>query len=242
MSVWTLRRRLRDFRLYGRLSHKKPFVSLGNRVRRLNLSKDHSDWTVEDWKKMLFTDKIKVNSVGSDSKSYIRRFKGENFNSQFIKGHLQAGGGSILMWGAFLHDGICPIVQIQNTFNSEKCIELLEETVEPFVKENMARRFVYQQDNISVHKSKRVLAWLKKHKFKKMDWPPQSPDINPIENLWAFVKKKNGQKKCKNTKELYETFVHEWNSIPPEICQNLVKLMPKRIKAVIIRYGCPCSY
>ena len=92
--------------------------------------------------------------VGSDSKSYIKYFKGENFNSQFIKQQLQAGGRSILMWGAFRHDGIGLIVQIQNTFNSEKYIELLEETVEPFVKENMARRFVYQQDNSPVHKSK----------------------------------------------------------------------------------------
>ena len=73
------------------------------------------------------------------------------------------------MWGAFCHVGIGPIVQMQNTFNSEKYIELLEETVEPFVKENMARRFVYQQDSSQVHKSKQVLAWLKKHKFKTIN-------------------------------------------------------------------------
>ena len=71
-----------------------------------------------------------------------------------LKGQLQAEGGSILMWGAFCHDGIGPIVQIQNAFNSEKCIELLEETVKPFVKENMAKRFVYQLDNSPAHKSK----------------------------------------------------------------------------------------
>ena len=47
----------------------------------------------------------------------------KNFNSQFIKGQLQAGGSSILMWVAFCHDGIDPIVQIQNTFNSKKYIE-----------------------------------------------------------------------------------------------------------------------
>ena len=60
MFVWTLRRRLRDFGLYGRLAHKKPLISLRNRVRRLNFAKDHSDWTVGDWKKVLFTDETKV--------------------------------------------------------------------------------------------------------------------------------------------------------------------------------------
>ena len=204
MSVWALRR-LRGFGLYERLAHKKPLVSLRNRDRRLSFAKDHSDWTVKDWKKVLFTDETKVNLVGSDGKSYITHFK-ENFNSQFIKGQLQAGCGSILMWGAFCHDDIGPIVQIQNTFNSEKYIELLEETIELFVKENKARRFMYQQNSL-VHKSKRVLAWLKQ-KFKTIDWLPKSPDINPIENLWAIVRRM-AKKKCKNTKELYETFVHE---------------------------------
>ena len=50
------------------------------------------------------------------------------------------------------------------------------------------------------------------------------------------------KKSEKIQKKLYETFVHEWNSIPPEICQHLVKSMPKRIKEVINQYGYSCSY
>ena len=71
-------------------------ISLSQKLKQLSFAKDHEHWGVEDWKKVLFTDETKVNLVGSDGKMYIRRFKNERFNSQFIKGQLQAGNGSIL--------------------------------------------------------------------------------------------------------------------------------------------------
>ena len=80
VSVWTVRRRLREFTLKASLAYKKPLVALKNRKKRLSFAKDHEHWGVEDWKKVLFTDKTKVNLVGSDCKMCIRRFKNERFN------------------------------------------------------------------------------------------------------------------------------------------------------------------
>ena len=74
-------------------------ISLSQKLKkRLSFAKDHEHWGVEDWKKVLFTDETKVDLVGSDGKMYIRCFKNERFNPQFIKGQLQAGGGLILVW------------------------------------------------------------------------------------------------------------------------------------------------
>ena len=61
VSVWTVRRRLRELGLKARLAYKKPLVSLKNRKKRLSFAKDHEHWGVEDWKKVLFTDETKVN-------------------------------------------------------------------------------------------------------------------------------------------------------------------------------------
>ena len=160
---------------------------------------------------------------------------------QFIKNQLQAGGGSILVWGSFRHDGTGPIVQIKNTFNSDKYISMLEETVKPFVKENMPRNFCFQQDNSPVHTAKKVKTWLKKNRFKTIDWPAQSPDLNPIENIWAIVKRRLAKKTCTNTNQLHGNFAQEWNGLSQEICNNLIISMPKRIKEVINRFVYPSS-
>ena len=66
---------------------------------------------------------------------------------------------------------------------------------------------MYQQDNSPVYKSKQILAWLKKHKFKTIDWPPQSPDIKPTKNLRAIVKRKMAKKSAKTQKN-YMKFLY----------------------------------
>ena len=58
-----------------------------------------------------------------------------------------------------------------------------KDTIKPFVKENMPRKFIFQQDNSPVYTANRVNEWLKKNKFKTLDWPAQSPDMNLIKNL-----------------------------------------------------------
>jgi hypothetical protein len=63
----------------------------------------------------------------------------------------------------------------------------------------------------------------------------QSPDINPIEHLWYYIKSQLLQYEIlpKGVHELWEILVKEWNDIPPDVCQNIIESVPRRIKAVI---------
>ncbi|KAI2660251.1 Transposable element Tc1 transposase [Labeo rohita] len=75
-----------------------------------------------------------------------------------------------------------------------------------------------------------------------LDWPANSPDLNPIENLWAIVKRKMRNKRSKNADELKATVKKTWASIAPQQCHRLITSMPRQIEAVIKAKGAPTKY
>ncbi len=75
-----------------------------------------------------------------------------------------------------------------------------------------------------------------------LDWPANSPDLNPIENLWVVVKRKMRNKRPKTADELKATVKETWASITPQQCHKLITSMPRRIEAVIKAKGAPTKY
>ena len=72
-----------------------------------------------------------------------------------------------------------------------------------------------------------------------MNWPAQSPDINPIEHLWAIIKRKlNEYEQPPNGMiQLWERIKAIWSNIDEDICMNLIESMPRRIEAVLKAKG-----
>lgn len=75
-----------------------------------------------------------------------------------------------------------------------------------------------------------------------MEWPAQSPDLNPIENLWTDVKKAVWEAKPRSNSELWAVVEKSWKSIPLERCQDLVNSMKRRCSAVINNKGNATKY
>ena len=72
-----------------------------------------------------------------------------------------------------------------------------------------------------------------------MKWPAQSPDLNPIEHAWSYLKKRLREYKIppNGMEQLWERVEKEWNEILAEVCQGLIESMPDRIKAVLQAQG-----
>ena len=68
-----------------------------------------------------------------------------------------------------------------------------------------------------------------------LDWPAQSPDLNPIEHLWDHAKNKLKEYPIlpKGVWQVWERVEEVWNNILPEVCQNLIESMPRRLEPVI---------
>ena len=103
--------------------------------------------------------------------------------------------------------------------------------------------FIFQQDNAPCHVSRKSMEWFSKENIKLLKWPANSPDLNPIENLWGLLKKAIHGKEIKNERELIASIINAWSSFnESDILENSVRTIPKRIKEVIESKGGPISY
>lgn len=119
---------------------------------------------------------------------------------------------------------------------------ILEQSMLPYAEENLPVVWTFQHDNDPKHTAKVVKDFLRNQSVTVLDWPPYSPDLNPIENLWYQVKKKVAAKRTSNVDQLWEAFTEAWNQITDETCTKLVASMPKRCKAVITAKGHATKY
>ena len=108
--------------------------------------------------------------------------------------------------------------------------------------QKLGRRTMFLHDNYSKHTSKTTTALLKRLRVKMMDWPSMSPDMNPIEHLWGFLKRKAEVRKVSTIRQLYDIVMEEWKSIPVTTCEALVNSMPRRVKAVLDNDGSHTKY
>ncbi len=102
--------------------------------------------------------------------------------------------------------------------------------------------FIFQQHLAPAHTAKSTKSWLNDHDVDVLDWPANSPDLNPIVNLWGVVKSKMRDTRPNNADDLKATIKATWASITPEQCHRLITSMPRRIDAVIHAKGGPAKF
>ncbi len=121
--------------------------------------------------------------------------------------------------------------------------EILSENLLPSARAlKMKRGWVFQHDNDPKHTTRATKEWLRKKHFKVLEWPSQSPDLNPIENLWRELKVRVAQRQPQNITALEEICMEEWAKIPATVCENLVKTYRKHLTSVIANKGYITKY
>ena len=100
----------------------------------------------------------------------------------------------------------------------------------------------FQQDNDPKHSSRLVQTWLFNNGISCLEWPRYSPDLNPIENLWANLKKRVEKRNPTNVAELEQAVREEWACTDKDLCRKLVASMPDRLARVLEYQGGPTGY
>ena len=143
------------------------------------------------------------------------------------------------MWGAIsAFRGICLICP-EGKITAETYVQMLEEDFLSQYKEELPEDFIFMHDNAPPHRAKSTAKFLEMKKIEVLEWPPLSPDLNPIENLWGILSNKvycDG-KTYKNTTDLWDVIIKAWHELPLTLFQKLYDSMGKRLVNVLERGG-----
>ena len=108
---------------------------------------------------------------------------------------------------------------------------------------------IFMHDNAPIHKAERVAQYFEDNSIQVLDWPPYSPDLNPIEHCWFPLKKAvhaaefdtlRGEGGVRET--LARILPHAWESLEDDFLTSLIESMPRRIEAVIEADGWYTGY
>lgn len=151
----------------------------------------------------------------------------------------------IMVWSCFSHTGPGPLVVVNGTMNAQKYKDTLMLHMLPkFETWFPGGDGIYQHDNAPCHKAKLVKQFFEQRAITTIDWPPYSPDLSPIENLWAIVKMKVHRESFLTKTQLAHRLQEIWHSDEniPLHCSTLIEKMPDRIHACIRARGGPIDY
>ncbi len=132
---------------------------------------------------------------------------------------------SVMIWAAMSSAGVGPLCFLKSTVNAAIYQKILEHFMLPSADKLYGDAdFIFQQDLAPAHTAKGTKSWFNDHGVTVLDWPANSPDLNPIENLWGIVKRKMRDTRPNNADELKATVKETWASIPPQQCHKLITL------------------
>ena len=125
---------------------------------------------------------------------------------------------------------------MEGNINADKYISILEDNIWPIIVRHFpGNDYLFQDDNAPVHRARSTKEYVERTRLKKMSWPAQSPDLNVIEHIWLYIKRKLEIHihKINSNSDLFRELFRIWQTIPSTYIRNLYDSIPRRILNVI---------
>lgn len=211
---------------------------------KIDLTDDHAQLRLNfveqnlrrDWTNVIFCDE-KVFSTSEDSRKFLWRLNNTRYDPRHIVRKRHSGRISTAYWGWMSSAGPGELTPISSRMDAVEYVGVLEDVLLPSVQllYPPPTPITLVQDNSSVHSARVVRDWFGNHpQIELLPWPPKSPDLNPIENLWAIMINmwdQNLDRPIRNRENLHNHVVGIWESLRGrDTCTNLVNSMASRLE------------
>jgi len=239
-------------KLHGVSKHrprKKPFLTdLHRKKRRAHCTEELAG---RDPRKVCWSDEVTF-EIGEDLTNFMvlrRAGREAEYAPKNLRPTFKSGRTTVGVWSCFCGDEMGPLYILKEgqNMNAKRYHWVLQTLFIPFylrMKEKYGPEVVMQEDNAPWHTAKIIKAYLGNKNVNRLVWPPQSPDLNPIENLWKHIKDiiANRRHKVKNNKEMKQALREVWPTIDKEFLLKLCDSMPRRWKACLKNKGGATKY
>ena len=246
LSERTMRRCIHKLKINSYVSVQKPFLTKQHIIARVKWAKDHKEWTPMQWSNVAFTDESTFTVRWTKNRARVWRTKDRRYDLKYVTPTFKSGYKTVNVWGAFSVRGRTSLVRIEGRFNQHKYRQILEANLLPFMnaKHGGNDDFILQEDNCGPHRAKSIAKYLQTKGVTRMKWPAQSPDLNPIENVWGLLKMRLRKrlKQPTNCDELFTILQSEWNALSDEYFISLANSMASRVKKVVSMRGGSTKY
>ena len=243
----TVRKILKENNKARRRARKKPWISPENKIKRLAFRRrnKHTPWTLICWSDEAYFE------IGEDGRTcYVTRSPNEEYHPDCLQPTFKSGRTKVGVWGCFMgpHKGPLVILPQGTRLNHREYLDqIFLPHFLPFynkMKEMYGHGVQLQEDGASYHHVKMLKQLKRAWDIRVLDWPAQSPDLSPIENLWHWMKLRIGTRRhrIKNVTQMAAALYEVWEEITPEVLVKLVNTMPKRLDLLRESKGGPIKY
>jgi len=240
VSERTVRRDLNRLGFASVLPRKVPILTQQAKENRLNWSREHLNY---NWNKVVFSDETTIQMFCNTIRAWSREKKPiQPMAKHPFKAHV---------WAAINIKGKIGIHIFTENLDRHLYRKILNNHLYDNADNVLGHRWVFQQDNDPKHTSHDVQSDLKIRLPRRvLSWPSYSPDLNPIENVWAVlkknvekrIKKMVAQKKKIAQNIFIDIITDEWDSLEKDVIVNSISSMKNRIQACIEAEGGHTKY
>lgn len=223
-----------------RKARSKPLLTEKQKATRLEFALAYINWTQEQWDRVLWTDEASI-KVGWFGQIYITRTVGEEFEEACLVPKFRKYS-SCMIWGIISSRRVYDIhIFDAGSINAarycDECLSLLNTTRCDYIIENDGDEPIFMQDNAKIHKARITMDLLRQLRLEILDWPANSPDLNPIENIWSILKRRIGAYFPKTREEVEKAVREEWPKLTSDDVGPCTSNMRERLQAVIDAEG-----
>jgi transposase len=234
--------------MHSRVAAKKPFLKDSHKRERLAWARTHKGWDMELWKKIIWTDESSV-EIGKQSRQVmVWRRPGERYSQNCLSPTFKSGRQSLMVWGCIAHGRLGPLIRMPK--GRQKGVDYIDVVLDgpllDFYMELSEERglVAVREDGAPVHRCKLAQEYRTERQMVVFPHPAQSPDLNPIEHVWKYLKVMVNQRPTRpqNLDALWNALLEEWEKIDVGFINSLIESMPDRAQAVMDALGGSTKY